>query len=101
MPTARVAQATPHAPVTLHVGGVEWSFAVAAVTRVGRDLFIQVQLTGPEMCGVTVHLRDRVIFGVTAEGILRAACEWLQSRGAERHGYVELSAATWMQASVA
>lgn len=102
MPTAHATQTTSDTPVLLHVCGVEWTFAVASVTRVGRDLFIQVQLTGPDTCGVTVHLRDRVVLGVTAQDILMAACQWLQSRGANRHGYVDLAdRGVWAQASVA
>lgn len=101
MPTARATQTSSDSPVILHVCGVEWTFAVASVTRVGRDLFVQVQLTGPEACGVTVHLRDRVVLGVTAETILMAACNWLQARGSDRHGYVDLAEQAWMQAGVA
>lgn len=103
MQTARATQTFTDTPVTLHVCGVEWTFAVASVTRVGRDLFIQVQLTGPDTCGVTMHLRDRVVLGVTAESILMAACSWLQSRGSDRHGYVDLAerAGLWGHASVA
>lgn len=99
--TARATHSSSDSPVVLHVCGVEWTFAVVSVTRVGRDLFVQVQLTGPDTCGVTVHLRDRVVLGVTAESILMAACNWLQARGSDRHGYVDLADQAWMQASVA
>lgn len=102
MLTARATNTSSEPPVVLHVCGVEWTFAVASVTRVGGDLFVQVQLTGPDTCGITVHLRDRVVLGVTAENILMAACNWLQSRGSDRHGYVDLAdRGTWMQASLA
>ncbi|MGE3957602.1 MAG: hypothetical protein AB7H96_12855 [Vicinamibacterales bacterium] len=82
--------------VLLHVSGTEWAFRVRSVSRVGRDLFVQVDLRGPEDCSVTVHIRDGIVLGLTAEAILYASCEWLRSRGTARHGYLDL--AEWQAA---
>ena len=81
-------------PVTLHVAGDTWRFAIAGVTRVGRDLFISVVLTGPELCTAVVHVREQVVPGVTARQILDRTCEWLVRRCGDRHAYIELGEAT-------
>jgi hypothetical protein len=78
-------------PVALHIAGEEWLFSIASVKRIGRELFLQIALRGPALCSLTVHLRDRVVFGVTAPQILNAACDWLLSRGEATHGYVDLA----------
>lgn len=90
-------------PVSLQVNGVEWWFSVTAVTRVRQDLFIQVALRGPEACTVTVHLRNRVVLGVTARDILTAACEWLTTRGTATHAFIDLAERSpdWMSSEVA
>jgi hypothetical protein len=77
--------------VALEVKGVEWWFSVAAVTRVGRDLFIKVALDGPEACLLTMQVRDRIVLGSTAAEMLTAACEWLLERGAATHGFIDLA----------
>ena len=77
--------------VALEVNGVEWWFSVAAVTRVGRDLFIKVALDGPESCLLTMQVRDRIVFGATAADMLTAACEWLLGRGGATHGFIDLA----------
>jgi hypothetical protein len=89
--------------VALHVDGREWRFSIASVKRIGRELFIQIALQGPERCSMTVHVRDRVVFGVTAPQILHATCEWLLTRGQATHGYIDLSEsdAEWLPAAVA
>lgn len=99
----RVARPDQQNPVVLEVQGVEWWFSVAAVSRVDHDLFIQVALDGPESCLLTVHLRDRLVLGSTAQDILMAACEWLLERGSATHGFVDLaeSAQRWQPAAVA
>ena len=81
-------------PVTLHVAGETWRFAITGVTRVGRDLFISVVLTGREVCTAVVHVRDQIVPGVTARRILDRACEWLLQRHDDRHVYIELGDAT-------
>ena len=53
-------------PVALHIAGEEWLFSIASVKWIGRELFLQIALQGPALCSLTVHLRDRVVFGVTA-----------------------------------
>jgi hypothetical protein len=78
-------------PVSLHVSGAEWRFSIASVKRMGRDLFLQIALQGPAICSLTVHVRDRIVFGVTAPRILTASCEWLLTRGAATHGYIDLA----------
>lgn len=90
-------------PVVLEVQGVEWWFSVAAVSRVDRDLFIQVALDGPESCLLTVHLRERLVLGSTAQEILMAACEWLLERGTAKNGFIDLADTTarWVPAAVA
>jgi hypothetical protein len=79
--------------VALHVDGVEWRFSIAAMTRVDRELFINVTLDGPEQCSVVVHLRDQIVFGVTAREILNAACAWLLDRRGATHAYIDLAPA--------
>ena len=85
-------------PVALHIDGEEWLFSIASVKRVGRELFLQIALQGPALCSVTVHLRDRIVLGVTAPQILNAACDWLLTRGKATHGYLDLAEASpnWM-----
>ena len=78
-------------PVALHIAGEEWLFSIASVKRIGRELFLQIALQGPALCSLTVHLRDSVVLGVTAQKILNAACDWLLSRGEATHGYVDLA----------
>lgn len=99
----RLARPDNQNPVVLAVKGVEWGFSVAAVTRVDQDLFIQVALDGPESCMLTVHLRERLVLGSTAQEILMAACEWLLERGTATNGYVDLAetVARWAPAAVA
>jgi hypothetical protein len=99
----RATQPDGQTPVSLHVGGVEWWFSVTAVTRVRRDLFIQISLQGPEPCRLTVHVRDQIVFGVTAHAILTAACDWLTTRGAATHAYIDLAEPhhEWMASDVA
>jgi hypothetical protein len=87
----RATQPEGQMPVSLHVNGVEWWFSVTAVTRVRRDLFIQVSLQGPDQCRLTVHVRDQIEFGVTARDILTAACDWLTTRGSATHAYLDLA----------
>jgi hypothetical protein len=79
------------ASVALHIAGEEWLFSISSVKRIGRELFLHIVLQGPALCSLTVHLRDRVVFGVTAPQILDAACGWLLSRGEATHGYVDLA----------
>jgi len=90
-------------PVFLHVNGEDWAFSLSGVRRVGRDLFVQVTVQGPEVCGVTLHLRDRIVLGSTAEEILMATCEWLVERGSATHGFVDLCERQrgWMTSQVA
>ncbi len=78
-------------PVMLHVGGEEWRFSITGVTRVGRGLFISVMLQGRDICTAVIHVRDRIVLGVTARDILEHACEWLKRRGSERHVYIDLA----------
>jgi len=103
MNTQRAAQPDGQSPVALQVNGVDWWFSVAAVTRVERDVFVQVALDGPESCMATFHVRDRVVFGITARDILTAACEWLARRGAATHAFIDLAeaSAVWQPAAVA
>ena len=91
------------ANLALHVDGAEWRFAIESVKRIGRELFIHIGLHGPDICSMTVHVRDRIIFGVTAPQILNLACDWLLTRGSAKHAYVDLaeSVQSWMPAEVA
>lgn len=85
-------QSDRQTPVPLHVDGVDWLFSINTVRRVGRDLFIQVDLEGPDRCLATVHVRDGIVLGTTARQILTAACEWLRVRGTALHTFIDLSA---------
>lgn len=89
--------------LALHVDGAEWRFVIESVKRIGRELFIQIGLRGPDICSMTVHVRDRIVFGVTAQQILNLACDWLLTRGSARHAYVDLaeSVQSWTPAEVA
>jgi hypothetical protein len=78
-------------PVTLHVAGEQWRFSITGVTRVGRELFISVALQGAVLCTAVVHMRDQIVLGETARQILDRACDWLLTRGSERHVYIELA----------
>ena len=89
--------------VALHVDGAEWRLAIDSVKRIGRELFIQIGLQGPDVCSLTVHVRDRIVFGETAQQILGLACEWLLTRGSATHAYLDLaeSGQAWTPAEVA
>lgn len=91
MQTLSVTAMEDQTPVLLHVDGEDWRFSITGVTRVGRELFISVMLQGRDVCTAVVHVRDRVVLGVTARDILERACEWLMRRGSERHVYIELA----------
>ena len=93
MQTVQATDPVSQAPVTLNVAGEAWRFSISSVTRVGRDLFISIVLQGADLCTAVVHLRDDVVWGVTAREILNKACEWLLSRGKERHVYIDLAPA--------
>ena len=89
-------------PVALHVNGVEWSFAISGIRRVGRDLFVQVSVEGPELCTVTIHLRDGIVIGSTAHAMLMATCEWLLKRGRARQAFIDLGGGSgWIASEVA
>ena len=90
-------------PVALNVRGACWWFSVASVRRVGRDLFVHVDLQGPDVCGVTIHLLGGIVLGETARDMLTAACEWLQVRGNERHAFIDLASrqSPWLASEVA
>ena len=81
MYAAYVPRAAENAAVPLWVMGIEWHLSIARVTRVAQDLFIEIGLNGPEDCTATVHVRGRLVFGVTAREILERTCEWLLIRG--------------------
>ena len=89
--------------LALHVDGAEWRFVIESVKRIGRELFIQIGLQGPDVCSMTVHVRDRIVFGVTSAQILNLACEWLLTRGSAKHAYLDLaeSGTNWMAAGAA
>lgn len=82
--------AAASAPVTLDIAGQRWQFSITGITRVGRELFISVMLQGADVCTAVVHVRDRVVLGITARAILDRACEWLLDRKGERHTFIEL-----------
>lgn len=92
MPSMTSAHVQPAAPVMLSVGGCEWLFSIVSVKRVGRSVFVRVEVTGPELCVLTFHLRDRLVPGSTARRMLTAACEWLLERSVARQGFIELDA---------
>jgi hypothetical protein len=94
--TVQATDLKTQAPVTLNVAGESWRFSIAGVTRVGRELFISVVLQGAELCTAVVHVHDHIVWGVTAKEILNRACEWLLSRGTERHVYIELTSPALM-----
>lgn len=89
--------------LALHVNGAEWCFAIESVKRIGRELFIQIGLRGPDICSMTVRVRDRIVFGVTAPQILNLACDWLLTRGSAKHVYLDLAepGTNWFAAGAA
>ena len=91
MPVTTVPTSDAQSPVSLHVDGTCWWFSVASVRRVAEDLFVHVDLQGPDICSVTIHLRGGIVLGVTARDMLTAACDWLLARGTSRHGFIELA----------
>lgn len=93
MPSMTSVHAQPATPVTLSVGGCEWLFSIVNVKRVGRSMFVRVEVTGPELCILTFHLRDQLVPGSTARRMLTAACEWLLARTVALQGFIELDAA--------
>jgi hypothetical protein len=102
MTTLSAVETDRQMPVTLHVDGVEWSFAIAGVRRVGRELFVQVSVEGPELCTVTFHLHDGIVLGSTAHAMLMATCEWLLKRGRARHAFIDLGGGPgWIASEVA
>ena len=86
-----VPRAAENDAVALWVMGSEWHLSIARVTRVAQDLFIEIRLNGPEDCTATVHVRGRLVLGVTAREILERTCAWLLVRGHERDGFIEIS----------
>lgn len=90
MPSMTSAHVEPAAPVVLSVGGFEWLFSIVTVKRVDRSMFIRVEISGPELCTLTFHLRDQLVPGSTARRMLTAACEWLLTRNVSRQGFIEL-----------
>ena len=103
MPVVPATQPDAQTPVTLYVNGEQWWFSVATVRRVGRDLFVHVALNGPDVCTVTIHLRDGIVLGMTARDILTAACEWLLVRGTCTNAFIDLAEQQprWLAAEVA
>lgn len=95
--------ADAQSPVALSVNGARWWFSVGSVRRVGHDLFVHVDLQGPDICAVTIHLRGGIELGVTARDMLTAACTWLLQRGPERHAFLDLAntPASWQASGVA
>ncbi len=90
MPSMTTAQVQSAAPVVLSVGGSEWLFSIVNVKRIGRSAFVRVEVSGPELCVLTFHLRDRLVPGSTARRMLTAACEWLLAPRVDRQGFIEL-----------
>ena len=102
MSVAPVLTSDGQSPVSLHVDGACWWFSVASVRRVAEDLFVHVNLQGPDLCSVTIHLRGGIVLGVTARDMLTAACEWLLARGTSRHGFIDLTdGQRWLSSAVA
>jgi hypothetical protein len=103
MPAVSATQSDAQTPVTLYVNGEQWWFSVATVRRVGRDLFVHVALHGPDVCTVTIHLRDGIVLGTTARDILTAACDWLLVRGTATHAFIDLveQQPRWLASEVA
>ena len=103
MPVVPATQSDSQAPVTLYVNGEQWWFSVSTVRRVGRDIFVHVALDGPDVCTVTIHLRDGIVLGMTARDILTAACDWLLVRGTATNAFIDLAEQQprWLASEVA
>ena len=76
-------------PVVVHVRGCDWQLAIVGVTRVGRDLFIQMLLRGPDVVTAVVRV-EAVVRGETARKILETICAWLERRVDEPHAFLEV-----------
>jgi hypothetical protein len=74
------------------VGDTVWNLHVFGITRVGREVFIQIALIGPRTCTVTVRSGCAVVHGVTGRRILDAVCDWLLSGDPRDHAYLEAPA---------
>ncbi len=81
--------ATAPADATLTIGSESWRLHIFAVTRIGRDLFIQMSVLGPRECTVVVRT-DAVVQGVTSRRILDGVCEWLVSGDPARQVLLDL-----------
>jgi hypothetical protein len=76
-------------PVTVHVAGQAWQLSIDDVTRVGRELFVQIAIVGPEVVHVVVRARA-IVRGRTARQILETVCDWLLKRGREDYAVLDL-----------
>jgi len=79
------------AHASLHVGADLWRMYIFGLTRVGRDIFMQVALIGPRICTVTVRAVAPIGNPATARRVLNAVHEWLQAGGDGDQAYLELT----------
>jgi hypothetical protein len=82
----------PVGHAALSIGSEHWDLFIFGVTRVGRDVFIQLRLLGPRECTVTVRAPSMMVQGVTVRQILDVICDWLLSGDVKPHMYLELPA---------
>jgi hypothetical protein len=86
---AHVLQGTAaHATVT--VGDVEWNLYVFGVSRIGGDMFVQMAVTGPRNCTVTVRARAPIGNRLTARRVLAVVREWILADDGTNQAYLEL-----------
>ncbi len=81
--------ATTPGHAILIIGSQSWSLHIVGVTRVGRDLFIQLSVVGSRECLVTIRTQA-VVQGVTSRQILDAVCDWLLSGDASERAFLDL-----------
>lgn len=87
---ARILQGTvPHA--TMIVDDIRWNLYVFGVSRVGRDMFVQMALIGPRNCTLTVRARAPLGNRAAARRVLAVVRQWIVSDDCSDQAYLELS----------
>lgn len=86
---ARIIGSSP-AHATLTVGDIRWNIYVFGVSRIGGDMFVQMALSGPRDCTVTVRARAPIGNPATARRVLAVVREWILAGEFQDQAYLEL-----------
>lgn len=85
---ALIQEAAPHA--TLEVGADLWKLYIYGVFRVEQDMFLQLAVTGPWVCTLTVRARAPIGNRETSRRVLAVVRDWILARGDDDRAYLEL-----------